>query len=270
MPSYVVTGSSRGLGYALVKVLASDPLNKIIGVVRDPTATRARLKADNVLNVHLVAADISDETAVRNAAEETKRFLGGAGLDVLINNAAYVSETTALTGFKDFEHDTQTVLGEAQKSFDINVLGALKTVFAFLPLLREGKLKKVVGISSGMGDNEFINGIKLATAAPYAVSKAALSTMFAKFNAAYQDEGLLFITICPGLVDTAEGNTTLSSDDLARLQEINVKFEEYAPGFKAADPITAAESCLAAIARSSLEQGYGGSFLSHNGTRKWM
>lgn len=32
--------------------------------------------------------------------------------------------------------------------------------------------------------------------------------MFAKFNAAYQDEGLLFFTICPGLVDTAEGDAT--------------------------------------------------------------
>lgn len=50
------------------------------------------------------------------------------------------------------EHDTQTVLEDAQKSFDINVLGVLQTVFAFLPLLREGKMKKVVGISSGMGD----------------------------------------------------------------------------------------------------------------------
>jgi NAD(P)-dependent dehydrogenase (short-subunit alcohol dehydrogenase family) len=51
------------------------------------------------------------------------------------------------------EHNTQTVLEEAQKSFDINVLGVFQTVFAFLPLLREGKMKKIVGISSGMGDN---------------------------------------------------------------------------------------------------------------------
>ncbi|EHK47114.1 hypothetical protein TRIATDRAFT_272904 [Trichoderma atroviride IMI 206040] len=198
MPSYVVTGSSRGLGYALVKVLASNPLNTVIGLVRDPTVTRARLDADGIFNVHVVAADISDGTAVRNAAEETKRFLGGAGLDVLINNAA----------LKDFEHNTQTVLEEAQKSFDINVSGVAQTVFAFLPLLREGKMKKIVGISSGMGDIDLINGVNLANAAPYAVSKAALSTMFAKFNAAYQDEELLFFTICPGLVDTAEGNTT--------------------------------------------------------------
>lgn len=85
----------------MVKVLASNPLNTVIGLVRDATATRARLDADGVLNVHVVVADICDDTAVRKAAEETKRLLGGAGLDVLINNAAYVSKITVLTTFKD-------------------------------------------------------------------------------------------------------------------------------------------------------------------------
>lgn len=55
---------------------------------------------------------------------------------------------------------------------------------------------------------DLINSINLANAAPYAISKAALTTLFAKFNAAYHDEELLFCTICPGLIDTAEGNTT--------------------------------------------------------------
>lgn len=36
------------------------------------------------------------------------------------------------------------------------------------------------------------------------------------------------------------------------------------------DPVVSAQRCLAAIDRSSLEEGYGGSFLSHNGTRRWM
>ncbi|RFU77340.1 saccharopine dehydrogenase [Trichoderma arundinaceum] len=101
MPSYVVTGASRGLGYAFVKLLASDPSNTVIGLVRNPTATQARLTADGISNVHVIAADIADETALRNAAEETKRILNGEGLDVLINNAAYVSEITALKTLQD-------------------------------------------------------------------------------------------------------------------------------------------------------------------------
>jgi len=41
---------------------------------------------------------------------------------------------------------------DATKSFNINVIGVMNTVFAFLALIKEGKLKKVVAISSGMGD----------------------------------------------------------------------------------------------------------------------
>lgn len=50
------------------------------------------------------------------------------------------------------EHDVPAVLQDAQQSFEINVVGVLKTIYAFLPLVREGKLKKIVAISSGMGD----------------------------------------------------------------------------------------------------------------------
>lgn len=55
-------------------------------------------------------------------------------------------------GIVTSEHDVPAVLEDAQQSFEINVVGVLKTIFAFLPLVREGKLKKIVGISSGMGD----------------------------------------------------------------------------------------------------------------------
>lgn len=45
------------------------------------------------------------------------------------------------------------------------------------------------------------------TGAPYAASKAALNLLIAKFSASYADEGILFLSLCPGLVDTVEGET---------------------------------------------------------------
>lgn len=129
--------------------------------------------------------------------------------------------------------------------------------------------------------------MKIANAAPYSASKAALSTMFAKLGAAYEDQGILFISLCPGLVDTAEVSplceyravnftrhrcslVIVSTDDLARLQAFTLKMESYSPGFKASEPSASAESCLSAINRSSLGEGYGGTFLSHAGARRWM
>ena len=62
----------------------------------------------------------------------------------------------------------------------------------------------------------------------------------------------------------------VSDENLGRLKDVNVRFERYAPGFRAMEPAVAAEKSLAAIERSSLEKGFRGSFLSHNGTKRWM
>jgi len=50
------------------------------------------------------------------------------------------------------ENDPGFLVEDMQKSFDANVYGVLNTVYAFLPLIRKGTIKKVIAISSGMGD----------------------------------------------------------------------------------------------------------------------
>jgi NAD(P)-dependent dehydrogenase (short-subunit alcohol dehydrogenase family) len=69
--------------------------------VRDPIAAQTRLAADKISNVHILTADITDVIALKHAAEEATCILGGRGLNVLINNAAYVSEVTSLKSFRD-------------------------------------------------------------------------------------------------------------------------------------------------------------------------
>ncbi|KAH8172646.1 short chain dehydrogenase domain-containing protein [Sarocladium implicatum] len=275
MPSYVITGASRGLGYAFVQTLGADPLNTVIGLARDKESTDARLGLDGFRNVHILAADITDDTSLQAAALEARRILGDTGLDVLINNAAYVSQTTALKSLKDSETDLESVIEDTQRGFDVNVHGTLKSVYAFMPLLKKGELKKIVAISSGMGDIDLINEAKLPYAAPYSISKAALTTMFAKLGAAYEADGLLFMSLCPGQVNTVEDPdafmASLSEHDVARLQDMNAKLGTYAaPDFRPMTPRESALACLSAINRSSLAAGFNGSFLSYNGTKRWM
>jgi len=82
--------------YAFIKKLASKPSNTVIGLVRNKEATLARLAKDNLSNIHIFEADIVDYLALQKAAEEVSKITGGA-LDVLINNAAYVSEESNFT-----------------------------------------------------------------------------------------------------------------------------------------------------------------------------
>jgi NAD(P)-dependent dehydrogenase (short-subunit alcohol dehydrogenase family) len=87
-------------------------------------------------------------------------------------------------------------------SFRINALGNVHLFAAFVPLIKKGALKKVIAISSGMGDTELVAEHAIDNAIGYAVSKAALNMIVAKFHAQYREEGILFVSISPGVVDT--------------------------------------------------------------------
>ena len=104
MSSYLITGASRGLGYGFIQVLSQNPSNTIIALVRSKADMLQKLATNSMNNVHVVTADITDADAVANAARETEEILskkGLEGLDVLINNGAYISQSTAWSTLAD-------------------------------------------------------------------------------------------------------------------------------------------------------------------------
>lgn len=82
------------------------------------------------------------------------------------------------------------------------MLGQINLINTYIPLIRKGTAKKVIVISSGMADTDFINHSNVAVAGPYSMSKAALNVAVAKYNAEFKGEGILFMAISPGVVDT--------------------------------------------------------------------
>ncbi|QDS76880.1 hypothetical protein FKW77_003716 [Venturia effusa] len=268
MPSYLVTGASRGLGYAFIKTLASDTSNTIFGLVRNKDATLARLQNDNLADIHIIEADIVDYASLQKAAEEVSKVTGGT-LDVLINNAAYVSMESNFTTISEAEKDLPAVLEDFNKSIQINLVGIFNTVTAFLPLLRKSQVKKVISITTGMADLDFTLSYSIPTAAPYSISKAALNMLVAKYHNAYKEEGILFMGISPGMVATAE-NKTYTAEELEGFQSMVGAFKEYAPTFEG--PITPQQSVdmvLKVIDQANVEEN-GGSFVSHYGNKQWL
>lgn len=100
------------------------------------------------------------------------------------------------------DNDFSTMEKDLRDSFDINVLGVIKTINAFLPLIKKGTVKKVITISSGMADLELINDLEIPVGAPYSISKGAVNVAMAKYNAVFKQEGILFLSISPGMVAT--------------------------------------------------------------------
>lgn len=266
MPSYLITGASRGLGYAWLKHLSSSPTNTVIGMVRNKGATEQRLAADNITNVHIVHADITDVKALRLAADEVSTITGGS-LDVLINNAALLTTRSAFKTIIDL--DPEVLEQDLMDSFKANVVGVAHTINTFLPLIRKGEMKKVITISSALADMDAVNRFAIDNAGPYAISKAAVNLLVAKYHAAAgPTEGILFMSISPGVVSTRERQPT--EEELKGREIMSAKFKEYAPHF--AGPMTPKESVrmqLEVIDRATVDT-YGGAFVSHFGNKQWF
>ena len=100
--------------------------------------------------------------------------------------------------------DPQTLIEDLQASFEVNVIGVINTVNTFIPLIRKGQEKKVITLGTGMADIDLINDFDVAIGAPYSISKGAVNVAVAKYNALYKSEGILFMAVSPGFVDTGD------------------------------------------------------------------
>jgi NAD(P)-dependent dehydrogenase (short-subunit alcohol dehydrogenase family) len=187
-----------------LKTLSEDPSNTIIGLVRDLAATQAQVTADNLKNVHLLTADITAAPALNAAAEKTAKLTNGV-VDYLIVNAGYISHDTGFMTPTDYIGKEDFFLKEFDTCMHTNVAGAMFAINAFLPLVKASKIKKVVSISSGHADENCVlaAGAGLATAIPYALSKVALNMLNVKYAVKYKDEGIIFLSLAPGVVLTA-------------------------------------------------------------------
>lgn len=87
--------------------------------------------------------------------------------------------------------------------FHVNVIGVVHTINAFMSLLQAGQTKKVITITSGAGDLDFTLTCDFSESAPYSVSKAALNLAIGKYAVKYKSEGFIFLSISPGMVNTA-------------------------------------------------------------------
>ncbi|OCH84288.1 hypothetical protein OBBRIDRAFT_839825, partial [Obba rivulosa] len=69
--TWLVTGSSRGIGLELVRQLLADPSNVVIAACRNPdgaTALKALHESDAAKGeLHVVGLDVSDEASIRGS-----------------------------------------------------------------------------------------------------------------------------------------------------------------------------------------------------------
>jgi NAD(P)-dependent dehydrogenase (short-subunit alcohol dehydrogenase family) len=155
---------------------------------------------------------MASHSSLTTAAEIAEPLLPN-GLDVLIVNGAYNSNIAAYVPPTAFASASQAKVlhDEMHTSLDVNVLGTVYTINAFLALVMKGSVKKIVVISTGLADAErTVSGDGMPVMVTYSVMKAALNMVVAKFCAELKSKGLITLMLSPGVVNTkAPGMSSL-------------------------------------------------------------
>ncbi|KAH7383406.1 short-chain dehydrogenase/reductase SDR [Cadophora sp. MPI-SDFR-AT-0126] len=151
MASYLITGSSWGIGLGYVKILARKDVSevgKVFAATRSENAALKKIISESASRVEFVPLEVISEESAKEAAQRVEQTLSGKGLDVLINNAGIPSHTKG-----SIENICVSKGGviDLTEVLNVNVFGVHSVTRAFLPLLRKGQLKKIRNISSTLG-----------------------------------------------------------------------------------------------------------------------
>lgn len=180
----VVTGGTRGIGYAIAHRLAADGVHVMItGTDEERAAQAARSIADSTSSAVVgVRCDVSVEDDVASMASRAAQIFGE--VNVLVNNAAI-----ALRG-----HLTDISLVDWNKIFATNVTGTFLVTRSLVPLMSSAGAS-IVNVASQAGKRGE------ALLSPYAASKAAQLNL-TKSWALELAPRIRVNAVCPGVVET--------------------------------------------------------------------
>ena len=184
-----VTGGDRGLGFALCAKLLEQGWQVFAGQYLPEWPDLSTLADQYPQTLHIVPLDVSSLESIYAAAQTVATLTDH--VDVLINNVGINSPTS---GRPIREPQDYT---EMHRLYDVNALGPLRVVEAFLSLTDRGTLKRLCFVSSEAGS---IARAERTAWFGYCMSKAALN-MGVKilFNDLYPD-GYTFRVYHPGWI----------------------------------------------------------------------
>jgi len=219
MKSVVITGASTGIGLSAAKILVERGF-RVYGSVRKQEDAE-RLVNELGKGFVPLLFDVTDEAAVKTAAEQVRENLNGETLFGLVNNAGVAVAAPML----------QYAIDEFRRQLEINVIGQLIVTQAFAPLLGtdrslKGSPGRIVNISSNSGRN----GSPFMGA--YAASKHALEGMSESLRREMMLYGIDVIIVAPGPIATPIWDKA-EQIDMNRYQntdfiEAGIKVQKYA------------------------------------------
>ncbi|MCY4640078.1 MAG: SDR family oxidoreductase [Chloroflexi bacterium] len=220
----IVSGGSRGIGYAAAEVLAEEGCHVAVCAL-DPgrlAAARSRLAARAApgAGVHAGRCDLRDAAAIEGfVAEVVDRF---GGVDILVNNAS-PTDSPSMWGPVLDEVDDEEWLETWRAKF----IGYVRFSRAVLPHMRRSGWGRIVHVSGmgGRGPNR-----RYLAGGPVHAALLALAKGMAD---EYGPDGVLVTALSPGPIDTGHHGVILE----AQAREAGISSSEARDRFVAAVPL---------------------------------
>ncbi len=230
MKTVLVTGGNRGIGLEICRQL--DELGwKVVMGSRDYQKGKSAA-ASLSGNVVVQQLDVTNEESIRNLFSFVNMEFGK--LDVLINNAG-IGESEEDYGNqrlnrvkkvlkKNFYGSwkvIRTLIPVMRKAgivserkgaknipltivrhiMETNFYGAWRMIQVFIPLLVKSDVRRIINMSSGMGELKSLSGFYPG----YSLSKSSLNALTIMFSNELKEEGIKVNAMCPGWVRTDMG-----------------------------------------------------------------
>jgi len=196
----LVTGASRGLGFATAELLARRGANLIVAARHGDELESAALWLRLHTDVVTVPADVS-----RDAEGIVEAGLARFGrIDVLINNASEL-------GPSPMPRLARLPWQAMERILWVNVTAALHLTQLVLPGMLERRHGTIVNVSSDAGVNAYPGW------GGYGASKAALEHMGRTLAVELEGSGIRVLTVDPGDMDTRMHREAEPGVDLSHL-----------------------------------------------------
>lgn len=202
----VITGASTGIGRACALTLHDEGCHVFAGVRQDGDGESLREAASPRLVP--IFLDVTDHRSIQAAAAAVADEVGEAGLSALVNNAG-----VAIPGPLEY-----LSLDELRRQLEINLVGQLAVIQAFLPLLRRAR-GRIVNVSSLAGKlTSPFNGA-------YSAAKHGLEAFSDALRMELRPWGIQVSVIEPGTIATEMPGKLLRDTDTV-LEELPAQGRE--------------------------------------------
>lgn len=193
MKTAIVTGASKGVGYATVKLLSENGY-KVIAVSRDLSRV-SELVSDTV---EVYRLDITSSDEIKNFHEKYKDIT----LDLLVNNAGGGAGPTQIIN---------ETMNNFRIAYDINVSGPMYLSQLFVPSMQKSKSPTIIFISSLGGKFAYPGG------GNYTNAKRGMMALVDTMRIEFPAYGIKITEICPGTIDTQieKKDAAITAEDMA-------------------------------------------------------